>query len=109
MKFFGRRYSSPVYEEAEEAPTPVGMPCGHCGEVIAPGDDGWLIPHFGTADCDPVVFHDACHMRSIVGSVAHQAGLCSCYVPGSVCGDDPSLTRREAAKAAADFFFKGNR
>jgi hypothetical protein len=37
----------------------------------------------------------------VLGSVAHLQKRCHCYVPGSEENDDPSLTLREAARAAA--------
>jgi hypothetical protein len=54
-------------------------------------------------DCDPVIAdcHWECQLRMIIGSVAHIAQQCSCYVDGSTENDPPGMTMREAAKAAA--------
>jgi hypothetical protein len=95
MKFFGRRYSSPAYAEAEQVDVPLGVRCARCDEAIASGDDGWLTP---------APFHRACFLRGIVGSVAHQQRRCLCFVPGSTVDDDPALTRRQAAEAAERYF-----
>lgn len=93
---FGPGSSRPP-EGVEYAKTPAGEPCAHCAEAIADGDLGWIVPP------GEQPFHHACFMRGIIGSVAHQARLCSCYVPGSQCGDDASLSRRGAAQAALEF------
>jgi len=103
MKFFGRRYSAPAYEDAEQGEALVGARCAHCGEPIAADDDGWMVPTINAAEALP--FHAACQLRGIIGSVAHQQRRCSCFVPGSTCGDDPALTRRQAAEAAEKCFF----
>jgi hypothetical protein len=47
-----------------------------------------------------IEMHHACGMRLIIGSRAHVARLCSCYVPGSEDSDPPGMTRRQAAEAA---------
>lgn len=46
--------------------------------------------------------HHECSLRSVIGSVGHQKRLCSCY--GGDQEDPPGLTRREAARAAAEYF-----
>lgn len=101
MKFFGKRYFSPAYTDAEHVETPVYATCVHCGEVIEEGDDGWVMPG------SPVeaTFHRYCFLRSIIGSVAHQQKRCSCY--GGVGEDDPKLTPRQAAEAAAHEYALG--
>jgi hypothetical protein len=98
LKFFGVRYFSPAYEGAEHVDTPIGESCRHCDEPIAAGDDGWVLPP------GKQPFHRACFLRGIVGSVAHQQHRCSCYVRGSNLEDDPKLTCRQAAEAAADYY-----
>ena len=106
MRFFGRIYSTAAYEECKQADVPVGELCARCGEPIARGDDGWLLPHIEAAGKPPreLPYHAACHLRMIVGSVAHQQRRCLCFVPGSQCGDDPALTRRQAAEWAEAYF-----
>jgi hypothetical protein len=104
VRYFGL---VPVYDDPEIlfAATPIGVPCQRCGEPIVAGDCGWLIPyHDGKGFPTEVPYHHVCHMRGIVGSVAHQQRRCSCYVPGATCGDDPKLTRRQAAEAALKFW-----
>ena len=98
MKFFGVRYYSAAYTDAEHVDTPVGEHCTHCDEPIAVGDDGWMVP----PGRQP--FHRACFLRGIIGSVAHQQFCCSCFVKDSSCNDDPQLTVRQAAEAAADYY-----
>lgn len=69
-------------------------PCLRCGEVVLPGEQ---VQYYSNLP-DPV--HHACFMRPITGSVAHLEKRCSCYIEGAQEGDDPSLTRRQAAQAA---------
>ena len=68
------------------------MNCRWCGEPIERQD------HEALAMCEPM--HRECLYRSVMGSVAHMSRRCSCYVAGSSEGDDPALSRRDAAKAA---------
>jgi hypothetical protein len=82
-------------------PVPVGEPCVHCHEPIVASDDGWLIPQPGTPEA---VYHRACFVRSIIGSVAHVEHRCSCWVPGSSESDPPGMSLREAAEAALAAF-----
>jgi len=104
MKFFGVRYQSPAYYGVEQVSTPVGQRCDHCAEVIVAGDDGWIIPLHTATGVSRSVMHRACHLRRVVGSVAHQKRECLCFVPGSAACDDPALTRRQNAEAAERYF-----
>jgi hypothetical protein len=47
----------------------------------------------------PAVRHYECAARTVVGSVGHQLGLCTCHGTGRM-GDPPMLTKRQAACAA---------
>jgi hypothetical protein len=40
VKWFGKRYNAPVYDECPQVETPVGVLCQHCGKAIRPGEDG---------------------------------------------------------------------
>jgi hypothetical protein len=44
--------------------------------------------------------HHECLIRAVVGSVGHQLRRCSCY--GGDEEDPPGLTKREAARLAAE-------
>ncbi len=46
--------------------------------------------------------HANCLLRQVIGSVGHQLGTCSCF--GGTEEDPPGLTKRQAAKAAAELF-----
>lgn len=70
--------------------------CLGCDELILPGDR--LAPSFGQP------LHFECGLRSIIGSVGHQKKNCSCY--GGTEEDPPGMTRREAAKAAMEYFYE---
>lgn len=68
------------------------MNCAWCGERIADGEQN--------AICANEAMHRECAFRAVVGSAAHIERRCSCYVLGSAEGDDPALTKRQAAAAA---------
>jgi hypothetical protein len=97
MKYFGRRTFSPVYDETIRVETPVGEPCGHCGERIEAGDDGFVLPSYPQK---MVAFHRACHLRGVFGCVEHQRKP----VCDGTCRDDPKLSVREAAEAAVEYY-----
>lgn len=85
----------PFAEACRETPkmdTPVGMACGHCGELFVPGDMGY-VPSGVTEG-----LHVECFTRMIMGSVGHQLHTCSCY--GGEEEDPPHLNTRNAALAA---------
>jgi hypothetical protein len=69
------------------------LSCGWCGEAVSEGDRSEI--------CANAAMHKECAIRSVVGSVAHLERRCGCYVKGSSENDDPGLTKREAAQAAA--------
>ena len=66
--------------------------CLHCAEEIKPFE---VLP-------DNEGFHRECLIRSIVGSVAHQKGKCSCN--GGNGEDDKNLSVRENARNALAYF-----
>ena len=77
--YFGERWDVPATEGAEQAPTPIGQPCGWCTVPIQDGDRGFLLGHVaadGTAAAQP--WHRECLLRCGVGSPAHLDGRCSC-------------------------------
>lgn len=91
--WFGIQPWAAVCYELEQVPTPVGEDCQWCHEPIALEDAGWGVGG-DTGDW----FHAECVTRMLVGSVGHQLGVCACK--GGEYEDPPTLTRREAAKAA---------
>lgn len=100
MKCFGKDSFS---DYLEHLPVPVGALCSRCAEAIGEGDSGVFMWHGGQG-YKPL--HRECMARMVLGSVAHIEGRCSCKVPGAAEGDDPKLTKREAAKAALEAFTK---
>lgn len=107
-RYFGDPWD-PNIALGEQAPAPLGQPCLHCGEAIEDGDKGLLMPYIAK---DParqeemedlaVPVHLDCFLRMLCGSVAHQQGACACH--GGTGGDDPALSKREAAKAAVEYY-----
>ena len=96
MNWFGVKT---VYPGERRVPAPVGVPCGYCEEAVTAEDRGCTIPD---ADGGELPYHFECHIRLAIGSVAHQRGQCSCS--GGRDHDPPGLTRRQAARAALDYW-----
>lgn len=111
--WFGESWGAPMCEPDEHAPTPVGVLCFQCEEAVEEGDKGVLMRSGDEeiiARLDPdgvmrkvegevyVAAHIECHLRSVLGSVAHIEGRCSCH--GGDEHDPPGLSRRDAARAA---------
>jgi hypothetical protein len=92
MCYFGERWDAPILDDAVEVEVPVGVPCMFCEEPFEEGDSGWVY-----ASGQPT--HTECGLRSVLGGVNHQLGLCSCC-GGTLPPDPPGLSRREAAQAA---------
>ena len=88
-----------VHPEEKLVETPVGALCGFCREEIAPGDKGCMIPSIPGGKKP---FHFECHMRLIIGSLAHLQGRCSCF--GGREHDPPGMTLRQAARAAFEYW-----
>lgn len=94
MKFFGERWDAPAFDDAEEVPTPVGSSCLTCGEPILMGESGITMPAYlnGGVSIEPM--HIECHLRQMLGCVAHLEERCSCHG-----GDEHDGFDREAARA----------
>lgn len=75
-------------------------PCAWCDEPFTEADSGFVMPVIPDGF---MAYHDACLMRSFVGSVAHQLKLCPCF-SGIADEDAPGLTKRQAAQAAMELF-----
>lgn len=78
--------------------TPVGEICSWCGEEIGYDDIGFVMDEITEDEARDSFWHQECLIRNIIGSVAHQRKECSCY--GGTEEDPPSMTKREAARAA---------
>lgn len=104
MNWFGESWGAAVCSPVSHAETPIAEPCAWCMELIEDGDVGVIIPSMGERGFDRVPFHLECHLRTIVGSVGHQRGLCSCFQRENPLEDPPGLSLREAASAAAELF-----
>jgi hypothetical protein len=89
---------------------PVGELCFHCREPISEDDTGFAIrsigmPHaFEIGDGTYLIEHRECHLRSLIGSVAHVQKRCSCFVPDADETDPPELTKRQAARLAVELW-----
>lgn len=105
VAFFGRRWDAPMLDgDAHQVPTPVGQPCGWCGEPVAAGDQGLLRTRLALdpaggrcATVRPV--HTECDLREAVGSPAHLQGRCSCH--GEAERQWPGTARAQALATLA--------
>lgn len=86
-------------DDAERIAVPVGEPCLWCTEAIAATDRGVTMPYLSETGAVVVYIHIECHVRSVVGSIGHLRGECSCY--GGTAEDPPGVSRRQAALEAA--------
>jgi hypothetical protein len=71
------------------------MKCMWCEEPIVPGD---RYETRGPCAAGFLYVHRECGARSVLGSVGHLKGKCTCF--GGTEDDPPGMTKREAAKAA---------
>ena len=91
----------PWTDPSQVIAVPRGLFCARCDEPFTEGDVGVIMPVMAE-DPYSIGYHRECHLRGIVGSVAHQKRECVCY--GGEGEDDPNLTAREAARAAVTLF-----
>lgn len=97
------QYFGPAFRRKDwevQIDTPVGVPCGHCDEPIGEGDTGTMMMYVDVSKAESKPVHYECTMRSVIGSVGHIEGTCSCKVLGSHEGDPTGMSRRQAAVAA---------
>jgi hypothetical protein len=97
--WFGESWDAPV-NDGPHVPTPVGKLCLWCTEAIEEGDAGVLLGALLKVGEPSQAEHRDCFIRSIVGSVGHLSGHCSCH--GGNHGDPEGMTVREAASAVAN-------
>lgn len=95
MAWFGPRWDLAIAFELPVIHTPVGADCTGCDDKIEEGESGVRYANGPHA-------HAECHLRSVLGGVNHQKGLCTCC-GGDEPPDPPGMTRREAAQAAWDY------
>jgi hypothetical protein len=100
IQWFGKDWGAPICEDADHVETPAGALCGFCEEPIEAADDGFVMTVLGEFVADQA-FHYECHMRQVFGGVNHQLGCCYCC-GGNEPPDPPHLSKREAARQAAD-------
>lgn len=105
IRWFGVKWDSPMTDEAPEVPAPIGEECMYCTEAILPGESGVTMPYVGSLDepLQRLPAHIECFVRSMIGSVAHQQGRCSCFRPIRItfagCTEDDSDDRSYRAQA----------
>lgn len=78
--YFGEPWGAPAVDDAIAGPTPLGVCCVYCPDLIAEGDRGFMLPtvRLGDDGATPVgdvqPVHLKCLIRMIVGSVSHLEG-----------------------------------
>ncbi|HET9144086.1 hypothetical protein [Actinophytocola sp.] len=80
-RFFGEPWGAPFIADAEQVAAPVGKPCLECGELVAEGDQGLLVPHARAGDDGRPLSTDAPVHREclVLGVFGHVAGTCFCH------------------------------
>lgn len=89
VKWFGPIRTTGISEIA----VPVGKLCHYCHEPFEAADSG-------IEDWQGDYFHRNCHLRPLIGSIAHVEQRCGCFIEGSEEGDPLHMTPRQAADAA---------
>lgn len=96
-EYFGERWPSGTCDEGVQVRTPVGEHCDWCQTPVMEGDRGLIMWTQGLAGTYPVPMHRECHLRTVMGSVAHMEGRCSCRTGDwSNRPQTPSEVRQEA-------------
>jgi len=96
-KYFG----PPQHRKQDEAQvdTPVGQRCILCDETVVDGD-------IGTISSSSQIAHYECQLRSVIGSVLHQQGLCTCL--GGGIEEDENISYRQSARQAAAYWARNH-
>lgn len=108
-QYFGVKWDAPAYEDAVEVPTPLGESCLYCREPIVEGESGLMMPYVGNDGAAVMAAgHIECELRSMLGSVAHLEGRCSCC-GGAGNGDAGRASYREAARETMSWLIEHGR
>ena len=87
-RYFGDPWPSGICDTGTQMPTPVGLPCAWCLEVIGDSDQGsfW--------GAEPV--HKECSLRAVIGGIGHlEDHAFWCKGPGD--DTDGGRTKRQSA------------
>lgn len=98
QRYFGRRWNAPAFMDAIKVETPLGAVCLFCDELVDEHDSGLITPALLAEGPTMSAVHLECHLRSVLGCVAHLEQRCSCYGGGDHEGHD-----RAAARAVLAF------
>lgn len=100
VKQFGPRLWLPFVSET--CPVPIRWRCAECDEGFERTDFGLMMPYSGGEGDDrtEIALLRECFIRQTVGSVAHQEGRCQCHGGTETDEDDPTISKREAARRA---------
>lgn len=97
VQYFGDRWDAPMLDDAVQVATPVGEPCLYCREPIVAGEQGAMVVHIYAAHAAAIrPAHRECHLRAVLGGIAHVQGRCTCC--GGQVDPDDGLPYRESAR-----------
>lgn len=82
VRYFGRRWNAPAFDDAVPVPTPLGAVCLFCDDLVDEHDDGIMQPAVMAGGGTIAPIHLECHLRSVLGCVSHLARRCSCFGGG---------------------------
>lgn len=105
MYWFGESWGASVCTPERQVDNPAihdtESTCAWCTEGMDVVDTGFVLPIYDSNES--AVYHRNCYLRSVIGSVSHQRGQCSCF--GGEEEDFGNLTLRQAADAAVELFY----
>lgn len=108
--FFGEPWPSGICDDGMQVSTPVGDTCAYCVEAIADKDQGSFVWAIEENETRRKPIHRECSLRSVMGSIGHLTGTCSCFKSGDdVFEDPPGLSVREASIEVWNFVTQGPR
>lgn len=85
VAWFGPKWDAPITDDSPECKPPLGEKCIQCQEPILEGERGVTMPYLTIDDKTREYLnrrgavHLECHMRSVLGDVAHLERRCICF------------------------------
>jgi len=105
--WFGPGPFAPICEEVDRVPIPVGELCSWCEEHIEPDQNGIEMVHGWGPGWEYRPIHQECLMRSVIGSLAHIEGRCTCF-GGTMDFNEPRMSKRQEALIVFQRWLAGN-
>lgn len=96
-EYFGRKWNAPAFDNAIEVEVPLGGLCLFCSDLIDSDDSGLMVDAILATGPHRAPVHIECHLRSILGPLAHLEQRCVCF--GGVEHDPPTRANAQAVMA----------